>query len=219
MDLHGDGRKGLLSGSWPGELHFFKRKANGTFAASEKLTFADGKPIKVGSASAVAAGDLHGEGKLDLVIGNIEGAVFLVRNTGTAQRPAFLSAEPLKAGGQPLKVAGDAGPCLADWDGDGRLDLLLGSGAGGVVWCRNTGSAQKPEFTSPIVLVPPPGHDSPKRRQEFENPTGPSARTKVAVADWNGDGKLDLLVGDFAYFDTGKREANYQGFVWVFLRQ
>ena len=37
MDLDGDGRTDILSGSWPGEIYFFRRKADGTFAVAEKL--------------------------------------------------------------------------------------------------------------------------------------------------------------------------------------
>ena len=44
----------LLSGSWPGEIYVFYRKANGTYAAAEKLKDKNGRPIKVGSGVAVA---------------------------------------------------------------------------------------------------------------------------------------------------------------------
>src|SRR5207249_12016300 len=60
-----------------------------------------------------------GDGKLDLVVGNIDGAVFLLTNEGTPQTPAFGSAARLNAKGKPvIAEGGDAGPCLADWDGD-----------------------------------------------------------------------------------------------------
>ncbi len=43
--------------------------------------------------------------------------------------------------------------------------------------------------------------------------SGPTA--KVCVADWNGDGRADLLVGDDNAFGTN----TYRGFVWVYLRK
>ena len=32
MDLDGDGRSDILSGSWPGEIYFFRRLTDGSFA-------------------------------------------------------------------------------------------------------------------------------------------------------------------------------------------
>jgi hypothetical protein len=47
---------------------------------------------------------------------------------GGAQEPRFHPPVRLKAGGAPIRVEapGYAAPCLADVDGDGKLDLLLG---------------------------------------------------------------------------------------------
>ena len=50
MDFDGDGTSDLLSGSWPGELYFFKGDGKGKFAAGETLKDKDGKVIKLGSA-------------------------------------------------------------------------------------------------------------------------------------------------------------------------
>src|SRR2546421_11313797 len=113
----------LLSGSWPGEIYVFYRKANGTFAAGETLKDKNGRIIKVGSASSVAVADWDGDGDLDLVIGNIDGAVFLVINEGNSQKPAFGTPTRLNAKGKPvIAEGGDAGPGLAGWDGGGKLD-------------------------------------------------------------------------------------------------
>lgn len=214
VDFDGNGTKDLLSGSWPGEIYLFRRKANGTYAAPEKLKDKAGNLIKVGSASAVAAADWDGDGDLDLVIGNIEGAVFRVVNDGTAQKPALRPAEKLSAAGKPITVSGgDAGPFLSDWDSDGKLDLLLGSGSGNVVWHRNLGTQAKPELAEPRTLLETPSQE--KMRARLENPERSCTRTKVAAADWNHDGKLDLIVGDFA--SGGDRK--YHGWVWIYLRK
>src|SRR5436190_14133248 len=155
----------LLSGSWPGEIYVFYRKANGTYAAAEKLKDKNGRPIKVGSASAVAVADWDGDGDLDLVIGNIEGAVFRLTNEGTPQKPAFGSSTRVTAKGKPVTAeGGDAGPCLADWDGDGKLDLVLGSGLGKVNWYRNVGRETQRELDEPRCLVTEAGG-------EFKNPS------------------------------------------------
>ena len=48
MDLDGDGHLDLLSGSWPGELFFFRGGPERTFAAPVKLKDKDGKTINIG---------------------------------------------------------------------------------------------------------------------------------------------------------------------------
>ncbi len=204
----------VVSGSYPGEIYFFRRKPNSTYAAPAALKSADGQPIKVGYASAVAVGDWDGDGNPDLIVGNIDGAVFLIRNEGTRGKLVFDRPQPLKAKGEPISAGRRAGPCVADWDGDGKPDLLLGSETGSVVWYRNTGTKAKPELAAPVTLVKSLG---PQERgtAAFDKPTRSGSRPKVAVADWNGDGRPDLLVGDFVSGGSGK----YHGWVWVYLRK
>ena len=70
MDLDGDGRTDVISGSWPGEIYFFRRLADGTFAAGVPLKHAGGKVVNVGRRSAAFAVDWDGDGKLALLLGD-----------------------------------------------------------------------------------------------------------------------------------------------------
>ena len=133
-DLDGDGKPDVLSGSWPGEIHWFRGQGDGKFAAAVTLQQAGGKALQPGRASAIAITDCNGDGKLDLLVGVIEGGLYLCLNEGTTNAHVFGKPALLEVDGQPVRVpGGDAGPCLADWDGDGLTDLLVGdfSGSGG----------------------------------------------------------------------------------------
>jgi hypothetical protein len=198
VDFDSDGTPDLLSGSWPGELYFFKGLGKGKFAKAETLKDKDGKVIKLGSASTVFACDWRGSGKLDLLVGDIGGSVWLVPNEGTRSKPAYGKAVKLQAAGKDIMAPhGDSHPVMADWDGSGKPGLVVGCGDGSVLWFKNIGSRTAPKLAAGQMLVaapPPQNFNDPKPSKETTRGT----RAKVWVGDWNGDGRLDLLVGDFS---------------------
>ncbi|MHC5011716.1 MAG: FG-GAP repeat domain-containing protein [Planctomycetota bacterium] len=201
MDLDGDGNRDVISGCWPGQLHFFAGAEDGTFAESVPLTDTEGEPLKPGSASTIFATDWDADGDLDLLLGNIDGQVFVSRNESGESGLAFAEPEALSAGEDPIKVeGGDSGPVMADWDLDGRDDLLVGCGNGSVMFFRNTAEEGEPVFAEGEALAGPGGHYA-TREAEFEGEEAPEpergSRSKIWVTDWNNDGLPDLLIGDF----------------------
>lgn len=198
MDLNGDGITDILSGSYPGEMVLFPGKDDGSFGAAVKLKDEAGKDVKVGSAAAPHAFDWDGDGDLDLLVGNIEGQVWFVQNVGDAREPVFKKTGTLDVDGAPIRVpGGNAGPWIADWDGDGVKDLVVGCGDGSVRLYAAKRTPGLPELTKPVELVAAGAWGSePGKKVER------GVRAKVCVADWNGDGRDDLLVGDFVSGQT-----------------
>ena len=177
----------------------FERTPEGTFVNyhGQRLESTKERPIAItGTASTAHAADWDGDGDYDLIIGTIRGKIYLVPNEGTPESHVFGKEQQLQAGGNPINVKRSAGPFTADWDGDGDLDLLVGADDGSVSLYRNTGSAKSPELASAVQLVPPVEKTS-SRQPHKEARRG--MRSKICVTDWNGDGLLDLLVGDITY--------------------
>jgi FG-GAP-like repeat len=199
VDLDGDGKTDVLSGSWPGEIYLFRRQTDGTFAAGEMLNGTDGKPVKPGSASAAFAVDWDGDGTLDLIVGTVDGSVFLLRGDKDLR---FRDPVAIEVDGKPIQVAGDAGPVVADWDRDGKPDLIVGSDDGDVVWFPNIGTTKAPKLGPARTLVPKSVAAVGSRPAPGPGEWG--TRVKPCVVDWDGDGKLDLLIGDYGSSFQGK---------------
>jgi hypothetical protein len=213
VDFDGDGKLDLVSGSYdPGELYLFRGRGRGEFAASEVIKDRNGTPIlkvpdqkdrveSFGSWTALV--DWDDDGDLDILVGTFDGMIFLRRNEGTRTQPSYATGnEWVKVGAKPLRVPGGehASPVIADWDGDGRWDIVTGAADGGAYWYRNVGRRGGPEFAPPVALVPK--HDG-IGYGEILQPGGdprPGIRSQVAVTDYDGDGKLDLLLGDFCTY-------------------
>src|SRR5262249_4052668 len=154
VDLDGDGKVDVLSGSPNGELYLFRGKGNGEFAAGEPIKDKDGKAINVGRLSTVFAFDWNGDGLLGLIVGPGEGKVYLIPNEGSASKYAFGKPRKLEADDKPIQVSmGHAHPVVADWDQDGKPGLIVGTGAGSVVWYRNVGTREKPSLAAARTLV------------------------------------------------------------------
>jgi len=213
VDFDGDGHLDLVSGSYdPGELYLFRGQGKGTFASRETINDKSGKSILRVSdqkhpvesfGSWMAMVDWDADGDFDIVVGGFDGSMFMRRNEGSRTKPAYAVAnEWLTVGGKRLRVPGGAhaNPVIADWDGDGRWDIVTGSGDGGVYWYRNVGPKDRPEFEMPVALVPK--HDGIGYSELLDSAKGPrpGIRSQIAVVDYDGDGKLDVLLGDFCTY-------------------
>ena len=129
--------------------------------------------------------DDDNDGDLDLIVGpwsfSEASKLLLFRNDGTPQAPRMVYAS---ADWRGLGVLGQQlAPLFADQDGDGDLDLLVGRLDGTFVRFENTGTPAVAVFAGPAESVP--GVDV-------------GAGAVPATMDLDGDGALDLVVGESA---------------------
>jgi hypothetical protein len=112
----------------------------------------------------------------------------------------------LRARGQACSSGGYSSVEVADWEGDGDLDFVVGNELGYVQLIENVSRGGRTMFASPRVLV------RVARWQFFDDadPEKNLGQAKPTCVDWDGDGDLDLLVGNnanrVAHFEnTGTR--------------
>jgi len=113
--------------------------------------------------------------------GNLHGYVYLLRNEDGIYRVEG----KIRAGGKPVDVYGNSTPNMEDFDGDGDLDLICGEFVDGFTWFENTGSRENPVFAAGRPLE----NENGIIRMDLE-------MMMPVAADWNRDGKPDLIVGD-----------------------
>jgi hypothetical protein len=176
-DLDGDGDADLILGTWRDELRYFHNDGDGRGGARFVLVDSAFVRLTRGSNATPTLGDLDGDGDLDLLVGESSGTINYYENVGGPTAPRF---ELVSDEWGDVRVERRSAPALADWDGDGDLDLLVGTEREGVLVYMNVGDARSPRFAAPMLLL---------------SPSQTSAYSVPLPADLDGDGDLDLLLG------------------------
>ncbi len=130
-----------LGGPLRGFLYSFKNDGSITSPSLRRGTpvFAGDRPLEVYGQLAPAFGDFSGSGALDIVCGEFWNILQFANSTGPT---AFTDLQLISGQcGEPVELDHCIHlPCVVDWDGDGRLDILVGAEDGYVTFLRNAGT-------------------------------------------------------------------------------
>ena len=125
--------------------------------------------------SGLAAGDLDGDGDLDLVLGNLDAPNTILWNEGrdAAGAPAFRT--------EHLGDENTRAITLVDIDADGALDMVLTRNTGALAYWRNTGPDAAGHTAFKRVILPGVGRPA----------------YSMAWGDLDQDGDLDLVTSTY----------------------
>ena len=206
LDWDQDGDLDLLCGEFLDGFTYFKNvgtRETPIYQDAVRVQSANGQPLRMDLQMIVpVAFDWDRDQFPDLIVGDEDGRVALVRNTGKLsadQTPIFEEPRYFQQIADTLKCGALATPVGVDWDEDGDEDILSGNTAGYIEFFEN--------LSGPGVALPK--WDRPKKLlvdgTVFRVMAGPNGSiqgpaeakwgyTTLSVADWDRDGLKDIVL-------------------------
>ncbi len=126
--------------------------------------------------------DLDNDQDLDMVIGDIDGSLHYYRNVGDKFTPAWVEEVAFFLTPTYIDVGSRSSPSLADLDGDGDFDLVVGALDGTLTYFENVGTANDPFFE--------------QQEGMFTN-IDVGSNCSPTLVDLDGDNDYDLVLGNW----------------------
>ena len=196
-DFDSDGDLDLLCGEFLDGFTYFRNEGSRTeprYAKGRKL--AARMDLQMITPTAI---DWDGDGDIDLICGDEDGRVAFIENSGKLIEgiSQFLPPRYFRQVADEVKFGALVTPVSVDWDGDGDEDLICGNTAGYVGFIENLDGGNPPKWAAPVhfkaggkVLRIEAGNNG-----SIQGPAEVKwGYTTLSVADWNHDGRLDLVV-------------------------
>ncbi|QDU82891.1 FG-GAP repeat protein [Polystyrenella longa] len=238
-DWDGDGDEDVLCGNTAGHIALFENLGGGEtpkFAGPELLE-ADGKTIRImagpnGSIqgpceskwgyTTLTVADWNGDDLPDIMANSIWGKIVWYENIGTRTEPKLAAEKPVEVEwdgpapkpawfwwtpeGKALVTQWRTTPSMVDFNEDGLMDLVMLDHEGYFAFFERTQQdGQMKLQPGKRIFVDENGElfqPNPKR-------AGGSGRRKIQIVDWNGDGKLDVLMNSInadLYLNEGTKD-------------
>ncbi|MEO9894234.1 hypothetical protein [Aurantibacter sp.] len=201
-DYDNDGDLDIICGEFLDKFTYFEN-----IGTREKPEYAKGKYLE--NEAGVLTMDLEmilpvsldwdKDGDIDLVVGDEDGRVAFIENTGITKNgmPIFNSPKYFKQKAEHVKFGALVTPFSTDWDDDGDEDLICGNSAGYLSFIENLDGADTPKWDAPKYLKND-GEVIRIQAGESGSIQGPCEAkwgyTTLSVEDWNNDGLKDILV-------------------------
>ncbi len=163
-DFDGDHDLDLICGEFLDGFTYFENIGSRTgpiYSKGRKLVGSDGNRLAMDLQMIVpVAFDWDRDGDEDLIVGDEDGRVALVENSGQLgeeegrHAPIFVQPKYFQQQADTLKCGALATPVGFDWDGDGDTDILSGNTAGYIEFFENLSGPKvaKPKWNKPIRL-------------------------------------------------------------------
>ncbi|NQU54839.1 MAG: VCBS repeat-containing protein [Bacteroidetes bacterium] len=217
-DFDGDGDLDLICGEFVDSFTWFENigsRQKPKFAEGRKLTF-KGEVIKIDlEMMVVISVDWDKDGDVDLVVGQEDGRIAFMENSGKVRNnmPVFKEPKFFKQEADDLIFGALVTPWSVDWDDDGDEDLICGNTAGYIGFIENLSGGVAPKWAEPVYL------EADKKAIRIMADSNGSIQgpceakwgyTTLSVGDWDTDGLNDIVVNSITgtviwYKNIGKK--------------